>query len=151
MSYYDDDEDDRYSGPTYNDASGWSHNSIQARNIYDGVHYYAPDTGDGPIVYFRPGAIVVLVGVLYIIASAYAHAILNLDLTVWEWAKLAVSSLLVIPVFYATERTFHLDVFVALRLFITLAIIVLAFLHGTDWALTQGLASFIGDWLVWRF
>ncbi|GAA1288262.1 hypothetical protein [Saccharothrix xinjiangensis] len=151
MSYYDDDDDDAHDGDSYNDHSGWTYNSVQARNIYGGIHHHSADSSVDAGVYFYPGIIAALAAALFLVASSYAQIFLNLDLAIWEWFKLAGSSLLVIPVFYATERGFHGDVFSPLRLFLAVVIIVAAFVYGTDWPPTRGFAEFIGNWLVWRF
>lgn len=152
MRDYDYDDDDV---EVSNHMSGYAETSFQAGavhgNIHSGdVHNYAYDESQ-MVVYFKWPVIAALAAGLFVVSTAYARVILDFDLTAWDWTKLALSTVLVVPVFFATEATFHADVLMSLRYLIIVVVIAVAFNQGRDVELIRGLSELFGNWLIWRF
>ncbi|HEY4453770.1 MAG TPA: hypothetical protein VGN81_05605 [Pseudonocardiaceae bacterium] len=87
--YDDEDDEDETGYGTHNVHSGWSTNSIQARDIHGDVNFHAPAT-EPEYEYFTAlpwGFTVAIYAVLFVVVSGYTFAIGSLDLSFWDWVK----------------------------------------------------------------
>lgn len=151
---YDEDNDVDYDVDydVFNVQSGWAHNSVQAGAIHGDVNFYGDGVEEREYFSALPwGFSVAIYAVLFMVSTAYALAIDSMDLSFWDWTKLVVSTLLLIPVFAATEYRLHGIEFLALRLLGTVLIVALAVSQGLKVTVVRGLVALLARWLVWRF
>ena len=150
---YDDEDDEDDISVTRNLHSGWSTNSVQAGDIHCDVNFHASAAGSER-EYFAAlpwGFTVAIYAVLFVVVCGYAFAIGSLDMSFWDWVKLVLSSLLLVPVFVATDFRVHGDDFLALRVLGTLVIIGLAIGEGAKVLAIKDLVALVGHWLIWQF
>jgi len=143
MNHHEDDVDDR----THNEHSGATHHSLQARDIHGGITVNATEPEERTTFpWSYTGA---AYAALFAVTSAYSYTVGSMDLSVWDWLKLTLSTALLIPVFITTEYHLQGTRFAALRCLSAIVLIALATNQGP--ALLPGLAPLLGDWLIWRF
>jgi hypothetical protein len=148
MAYSGDDEDEVGHG-TRNVYSGWSTNSVQARDIHGDINFHASERDY--ITALPWGFTVAIYAALFIVVSGYAFAVGSLDLSFWNWVKLVLSTVVLVPVFIATDFRLHGDEFLALRVLCSLVIVGLAIGEGPKIATTKGIVTLVGRWLIWQF
>ncbi|MFB9903632.1 hypothetical protein [Allokutzneria oryzae] len=150
MRYYDDEDDPDYEDArTHNDFSGYAQNSVQARDIHGDVNFHS-----GEREYFTAlpwGFSVAAYAVLFLVASAYVHVVVTFDLVVRDWVKLVISTVIVLPVFLATEYRLHGAEFAALRFLVAVIVVALAIHQGAEMQSISGIVGLFSEWLVWRF
>ena len=145
----DDDDDELWNDDEmHNVHSGWSYNSVQARDIHGDVIFNSNEPE-----YFAalPWSFTIAIyAAAFVIAGAYGHALV-VDLGFWDWVKLTITLVIVVRVFMATEYRLHGADFAALRLLITVLVVILGVRYGDVWPITAGLASLLSSWITWSF
>lgn len=132
---------------THNEHSGATEYAVQARDIHGGINLRTTER-----LSQRPwGFTAAAYGALFLVASAYTHTITAVDLSVWEWVKLTVSAVVLIPVFVTTEYRLRGVEFAPLRCLSAIVVIALAINQGAEQALISGPVGLLSNWLVWRF
>lgn len=143
MNHHEDEVDDR----THNEHSGPTHHSLQARDIHGGITVHSTEPALRPTFpWSYTGA---AYAALFAVTSAYSYTVGSMDLSVWEWLKLTLSTALLIPVFITTEYRLQGTRFAPLRFLSAIVLIALASNQGPS--LLPGLAPLLGNWLLWHF
>jgi hypothetical protein len=88
---------------------------------------------------------------LFLVTSAYTHTITAADLTVWEWAKLTTSTLILGPVFITTEYRSQGVEFAPPRCLSAIVVIAPAVNRGAEQALFSGPVGLLSNWLARHF